>query len=274
MTADHAEHVAEIYSRQASGYADCWSPIIRPVALRLLDAMVWTGASRVLDIGCGTGALLPDIQRRAPSATVIGVDCSAGMLAFPAAAGASVAVMDASNLAVKDQTGDVAVMAFVLFHVKEPVSALLEAARVLTPGGTLGASTWAADPMTTAAQIWDDELNAHGAIDPAPMSRENDELLNTPEKMAAILERARLETRHVWVEHFEHHWELDRFLAIRTRFGTSKRKLESLAPEVRTVFLERARERVSRLSPQDFIYRAAVVCAIARRPPGSPSLRT
>lgn len=266
MRADHAERVAEIYSRQASGYADCWSPIIRPVALRLLDAMVWTGASRVLDIGCGTGALLPDIQRRAPSASVIGVDRSAGMLAFPAEAGASVAVMDASNLAVKDQTVDVAVMAFILFHVQEPLSALLEAARVLTPGGTVGASTWAADPMTTAAQIWDDELNAHGAIDPAPMSRENDELMNTPEKMAVLFERARLETLHVWVEHFEHHWELDRFLAIRTRFGTSKRKLESLAPEVRTAFLERARERVSRLSPQDFIYRAAVVCAIARRP--------
>jgi SAM-dependent methyltransferase len=270
MTGDHAERIADIYSRQASGYADCWSPIIRPVALRLLDALVWTSARRVLDVGCGTGALLPDMQRRAPSASVVGVDSSAGMLAFAAAAGASVAVMDASHLAVTDQAVDVVVMAFVLFHVQEPVGALLEAARVLTPGGTLGVSTWAADPMTRAAQIWDDELNAHGAIDPAP-TRENDEVMNTPEKMAVLFDRARLETLRVWVEHFEHLWDLDRFLAVRTRFGTSKRKLESLAPDVRTVFLERARERVSRLGQEDFLYRAAVVCATARRPETSSS---
>jgi ubiquinone/menaquinone biosynthesis C-methylase UbiE len=266
MCAADAERVAEIYSQHARGYADFWSPVIRPVALRLLDAMPWTGANRVLDIGSGTGALVPDIQRHAPDASIIGVDRSPGMLALAAEAGTSVAVMDASNLAVRDQAVDVAIMAFVLFHVLEPVAALAEAARVLMPGGTLGTSTWAVDPMTRAAEAWDDELNAHGAIDPAPMPRANDELMNTPEKMATLFDVAGLEMVHAWVERFEHHWDLDRFVAVRTTFGTSKRKLESLAPDMRIIFLERARERIRWLSPEDFTYRGAVVCAVGRRP--------
>jgi SAM-dependent methyltransferase len=195
MTADHAERVAEIYSGHARGYADFWSAIIRPAACRLLDALPWTDARRVLDIGTGTGALVPDIHRHAPSAVVIGVDRSPGMLALASEAGTPVALMDASNLALRDQAMDIAVMAFVLFNVQEPVAALTEAARVLRPGGTLGTSTWAADPMTRAAQVWDDELNAHGAIDRLPMPWENDDLMNTPAKMAALFSKSWTDNR-------------------------------------------------------------------------------
>jgi SAM-dependent methyltransferase len=265
MTADHGERVAEIYSGHARGYADFWSPIIRPVACRLLDALPWADAHRVLDIGTGTGALVPDIRRQAPSAVVIGVDRSPGMLALAAEAGTPVALMDASNLALKDEAMDIAVMAFVLFNVQEPVAALAEAARVLRLGGTLGTSTWAADPMTKAAQVWDDELNAHGAIDRLPMPWKNDDLMNTPAKMTGLFSKAGLTTVRAWIERLDHSWDLDAFVVLRMTFGSSKRKLDSLAPAIRRVFLERALDRLRGLSPEDFICRAAVVCAVARR---------
>jgi len=75
MTADHAERVAEIYSGHARGYADFWSPIIRPVACRLLDALPWTDAHRVLDIGTGTGPLFrTSIAARLPRSSSALID--------------------------------------------------------------------------------------------------------------------------------------------------------------------------------------------------------
>jgi mRNA-degrading endonuclease RelE of RelBE toxin-antitoxin system len=49
-------------------------------------------------------------------------------------------------------------------------------------------------------------------------------------------------------------------------FGKSKRKLESLDPPIRAAFLERVQERLLRLPPEAFVYRAAVVCGLACRP--------
>jgi hypothetical protein len=90
--------------------------------------------------------------------------------------------------------------------------------------------------------------------------------MNTPEKMPVLFGKAGLEPVRAWVERLEHTWDADRFVVMRTAFGASKRKLESLAPAARIAFLERAREVIGQLSPEDFRYRAAAVCAIARRP--------
>jgi ubiquinone/menaquinone biosynthesis C-methylase UbiE len=266
LMASDTERVADIYSAHARGYADAWSPVIRPVALRLLEALPWTSAHRVLDVGTGSGALLADIQSYAPAASIVGVDRSPGMLSLAKAGqGTALAVMDASTLAIRDQSFDVAVMAFVLFHLQEPTPALAEARRVLRPFGVLGTVTWAEDPITRAAQVWDDELNAHGAIDPTPMPPRNDDVMNTPEKMAELFGDAGLEIVRAWVERLDHTWSVDQFVLMRTTFGTSKRKYESLSLATRLVFLEKARRVMGHLRPADFRYRAAAVCAIARR---------
>src|SRR5688572_6175101 len=92
---DAVARVAANYSSSADGYAEFWSPVIRPVGRQLLSAVPWARVRRVLDVGTGTGALVPEIVAFAPTAYVLGVDRAAGMLRIASTTGARLAVMDA-----------------------------------------------------------------------------------------------------------------------------------------------------------------------------------
>lgn len=267
MTNDPTRRLAEIYSAQAQAYADGWSPVIRPMARHLLEALSWAGARYVVDVGTGTGALLPDIRRLAPRAWILGVDCSPGMLAIARGHRVPLAVMDARQLGLRDRSADVVVMAFVLFHLSEPASALSEARRVLRPGGLVGTVTWGEDPPTAAARVWDEELDAERARDPIPAPPRNHEAMNTPEKVEGLLAAGGLESRRAWVERLEYQWDPEAHLALRTTFGDTSRRLSSLDASQRVACLDRIRKRLARSGPEDFLYRAEVVCAIGRRRP-------
>ena len=90
--------------------------------------------------------------------------------------------------------------------------------------------------------------------------------MNTPEKVSALFSLAELRPEHVWVERFVHRWDLHGLSVMHSTFGKTKRKLESLDPPARATFLESVHERLLRLPPEAFVYRAAVVCGLACRP--------
>lgn len=97
---------------------------------------------RVLDLGCGTGALSEAMARVvAPGGSVLGIDPSEPMCrrARRRVQQARFEVMAAEALDLPDESIDVVVSALAIHHIDEPArpAAFAQAARVLRPGGQL-----------------------------------------------------------------------------------------------------------------------------------------
>src|SRR4029079_18587647 len=149
---------AERYDRIAEGYAQWWAPIIAPAALGGLDegdGAVAAGATRLLDVGTGTGTLAIAALRRWPTVRVTAIDASSGMIAKATAEAdreltpdqrrrLELRVAFADDLGLADASMDVAVSSFVLQLVPNRFRALRETRRVLRPGGVFGWVSWLA----------------------------------------------------------------------------------------------------------------------------------
>ena len=105
-------------------------------------AMVLRGATRLLDIGTGTGRLLELLAPRVAAA--LGVDASRAMLALarsrlarPGLTHCAVRLADMYRLPLPDAGFDLVVVQMVLHHAEDPAAAVAEAARVLRPAGRL-----------------------------------------------------------------------------------------------------------------------------------------
>jgi ubiquinone/menaquinone biosynthesis C-methylase UbiE len=97
---------------------------------------------RLLDIGTGTGRVLELLAPRVRQA--LGVDASKAMLALarsrlsgPGFAHCAVRLADMYRLPLLDSSFDIVVQQMVLHHAEDPAGAVLEATRVLVPGGRL-----------------------------------------------------------------------------------------------------------------------------------------
>jgi SAM-dependent methyltransferase len=149
---------AERYDRIADGYARWWGPIIAPAAVAVLDEVdgaVAAGATRLLDVGTGTGTLAFAALRRWPDVRVTGIDASSGMIARASAAAEAELTADqrkrlalrvafADDLPLRDGSVEVAVSSFVLQLVPNRFRALREIHRVLRRGGELAWISWLA----------------------------------------------------------------------------------------------------------------------------------
>ncbi len=96
----------------------------------------WVGPGPTLEIGCGTGQLLPDLKAR--SDFVVGLDRSSSMLAAAnrngVAAGTAICVADASEIPFVDGSFTTVVSTFPANFISAR-NTLDEVARVLKPGG-------------------------------------------------------------------------------------------------------------------------------------------
>ncbi|MGE0527513.1 MAG: bifunctional 2-polyprenyl-6-hydroxyphenol methylase/3-demethylubiquinol 3-O-methyltransferase UbiG [Bdellovibrionales bacterium] len=95
--------------------------------------------ARVLDVGCGSGALVLQLAEQGFACT--GIDVSEGVLAAgrrrDEAGRVQWATGQAERLPFADTSFDVVCLLDVLEHIFEPRLAVQEAVRVLRPGGTL-----------------------------------------------------------------------------------------------------------------------------------------
>jgi SAM-dependent methyltransferase len=100
----------------------------------------------VLEVGCGEGELAARMQDEL-GVEVVALDQSARMVELSRERGVDAVVGDVQELPFEDGSFDVAVAAWMLFHVPDLDRGLRELARVLRPGGRLVAVTNYADHL-------------------------------------------------------------------------------------------------------------------------------
>lgn len=256
--------LADRYSQRADAYDGLWSPIIRPAGERLIARLRLSNATRhIVDIGTGAGALLPAIRRSAPNAVVIGVDRSPGMLSLAKQKHSSpLALMDVQKLALPANRFEVAVVAFVLFHLPFPERCLEEVNRVLLPGGAVGTVTWGSEKETPASVIWDEELRAAGAHVIGLPAVDNRTCCDSTQKLTTLLGQAGFVSIKVWTESIEHRWRSADHFDYQVRMS-SRLRLESLGIEDREACVRRVRDRLSRAGEEQYVYSAEVFIATA-----------
>lgn len=98
--------------------------------------------ARVLEIGCGTGAVIRVLADHPDVAEAVGVDPSGVFIAKAREMGTALGdvafeVGDGRALRFADRDFDAVVLHTALCHIPEPERVLAEASRVLRPGGTL-----------------------------------------------------------------------------------------------------------------------------------------
>jgi SAM-dependent methyltransferase len=140
---------ANLQARQAL-YEEVEGPDPREVAW---DAIVEARPRRVVEVGGGQGELSERIAREL-GAAVSFVDISPRMVELARARGIVDAVVgDVQELPFSNDTFDVAVAAWMLFHVPDLDRGLAELARVVKPGGRLVAVTNASEHLRELHEV-------------------------------------------------------------------------------------------------------------------------
>lgn len=126
----------------AQGYADGFARATQDVARHLSDAVMADANTRALDLCTGHGVVAVELLQR--KASVIGVDFSPAMIALAQAAvpGVTFVQGDAMALEFADASFDAVTIGFGVPHFPDPSRGLVEAARVLKPGGRIAFSIW------------------------------------------------------------------------------------------------------------------------------------
>lgn len=261
-----AHRLAEDYSSTAVEYATLWGPVIQPMGLPLLDVLPLRESKRILDLGTGVGALIPRLRTLAPNAYILGVDFSEGMLRAGRALGHwPLSAMDAGQLALRSESFDVAVLVFMLFHLPDSLPGLLETARVLRSGGSVGLTTWAYEPGLPAATIWTEELDLLGAApDPRDPSVRQHELMDTPAKVSGLLEAAGFTSIDIWTKRFERCWDRESLLPLQQSCSSSGRRLSTLNRRDRARCIARVGRRIADIPAQELVWNPEVLFAVAR----------
>lgn len=263
----HRAFLTDRYAGEAQAYAWLWAPVIGRKSRRLLAALPLERACCVVDLGAGTGFLLPHLRAAAPAALVVGADLTLEMLRQARARGEeTVAVMDARRLALPAACADAVVAAFMLFHLPDPRAALAEAHRVLRPGGWCGVSVWGRRRQAAVVDAVTALLDREGVPADEPDPNRSDALLNSPGKLGAVLGAAGLADVRAWVESLDHRWEADRVAASITEYGTVARRLAALPADRREALAAQARRLVAGVAPDALVDRSTVVFAVGRRP--------
>jgi SAM-dependent methyltransferase len=131
------EVAAEAYDRFMGRYSQQLSP-------QLADLAGVRAGQRVLDVGCGPGALTAELVGRVGDDAVSAVDPSEAFVAAARARhpGVDVQSATAEQLPFEDGAFDAVLAQLVVHFMTDPVAGLREMKRVTSSGGTVAACVW------------------------------------------------------------------------------------------------------------------------------------
>ncbi|MDG4795577.1 class I SAM-dependent methyltransferase [Micromonospora sp. WMMD1082] len=198
------------FERGAATYEQLGVDFFGPPGVELVHRAGVRSGQRVLDVGCGRGAVLvPAARAVGATGRVVGIDLAPTMVeltrAEVRAAGLSqvqVELGDAESPALPPGEFDVVLGGFVVFLLSDPAAALRGYRRLLCPDGRIGMTTFASqDPrFTEAMQMLVGYLPADRRRSP---TSEHDALFATAESTAVLLRETGYRDVHVTDAAFE-----------------------------------------------------------------------
>jgi SAM-dependent methyltransferase len=128
----------------ADAYDNFMGRYSRLLATQMADLGGIERGQRVLDVGCGPGALTAELVQRLDAGNVAAVDPSAPFVEaararFP---GATVVQAAAEQLPFPNDEFDAAIAQLVVHFMADPVAGLIEMKRVTRAGGVVAACVW------------------------------------------------------------------------------------------------------------------------------------
>jgi SAM-dependent methyltransferase len=235
----------------AGAYLRFMGQYSEPLAPLFADLAGIGDGQRVLDVGCGPGALTAELVSRVGAASVSAAEPSAS---FAAAVrerlpGVEVRQAAAERLPFADRTFDAALAQLVVHFMADPVQGLREMGRITRPGGMVAACVWDhAGGRGPLAAFW----SAVRQLDPA--ADDESGLAGVREGHLASLftqaglDRAAVTTLTVRVRHasFDEWWE--RFTL---GVGPAGAYVASLSPDHRTALREQCQRLLPLAGPVD-----------------------
>lgn len=154
------------FQATAASYDSFMGRYSRALAVPFADFCCWEPGMRVVDVGCGPGALTGVAVERLGAGQVVAVDPTPGFVAACSERFPEVDVRQgaAEDLPLVTESFDSAAAQLVFHFVSDPKRAASEMIRVVRPGGRVAVNVWDfEDGMQMLRAFWDAAL----ALDPA-----------------------------------------------------------------------------------------------------------
>lgn len=134
-------------------------------------------ATPVVDIGCGSGALLSRLRQALPDALLLGLDADRDLIGYAATTDVPVLMARAEKIPMRSASVGTVILRYVTQHLHDPRVVLDECRRVLRPGGCLAVIEVDADLWGVAEPTYPALATIHARIARAQARAGGDRLI-------------------------------------------------------------------------------------------------